>query len=50
MKDNSVSISKAIAILLMVLAHTRFLEYGNYWIDIILYCRCNCAIIIYEGS
>lgn len=33
MKDNSVSIAKGIAIILMVLAHTRFSEYGNYWIN-----------------
>lgn len=33
MKDNSVSIAKAIAIILMVLAHTCFSEYGNYWIN-----------------
>lgn len=33
MRDNSVSISKAIAIILMVLAHSRFSEYGNYWIN-----------------
>lgn len=33
MKDNSVSIAKAIAIILMVLAHTRFSEYGNYRIN-----------------
>lgn len=33
MKDNSVSIAKAIAILLMVLAHTQFSKYGSQWIN-----------------
>lgn len=29
MRDNSISIAKAIAIMLMVLAHTQFSDYGN---------------------
>lgn len=33
MRDNSVSIAKGVAIILMVLAHSRFSEYGNYWIN-----------------
>lgn len=33
MRDNSISIAKAIAILLMVLAHTYFSQYGNQWIN-----------------
>ena len=33
MRDSSVSIAKALAIILMVLAHSRFSEYGNYWIN-----------------
>lgn len=33
MRDSSVSIAKGIAIILMVLAHSRFSEYGNYWIN-----------------
>ena len=33
MRDNSISIAKAIAILLMVLAHTYFTQYGNQWIN-----------------
>ena len=33
MRDYSVSISKAFGIILMVLAHSRFSEYGNYWIN-----------------
>lgn len=30
---NAVSIAKAVGIILMVLAHTRFSEYGNLWIN-----------------
>ena len=33
MRDNSVSIAKAFAIMLMVLAHTWFLDIGNKWIN-----------------
>lgn len=33
MRDNSVSIAKAIAILLMVLAHTWFMDIGDKWIN-----------------
>lgn len=33
MRDDSISIAKAVAILLMVLAHTGFSQYGNYWIN-----------------
>lgn len=33
MRDESISIAKAIAILLMVLAHTYFSQYGNQWIN-----------------
>lgn len=33
MRDNSVSIAKAFAIILMVLAHTWFLDIGNKWIN-----------------
>lgn len=33
MRDNSISIAKAISILLMVLAHTCFSQYANYWIN-----------------
>lgn len=33
MRDDSISIAKAFAILLMVLAHTCFSEYGNRWIN-----------------
>lgn len=33
MRDDSISIAKAIAILLMVLAHTYFSQYGNQWIN-----------------
>lgn len=33
MRDNAVSIAKSIAIILMVLAHTGFSVYGNYWIN-----------------
>lgn len=29
MRNNSISIAKAIAIMLMVLAHTQFSDYGN---------------------
>jgi len=32
-RDNSISIAKAIGIMLMVLAHSRFSVYGNYWIN-----------------
>ena len=33
MRDDSISIAKAIAILLMVLAHTCFSQYANLWIN-----------------
>lgn len=33
MRDNSISIAKAIAIMLMVLAHTSFSDYGNRFIN-----------------
>lgn len=33
MRDDSISIAKAFAILLMVLAHTWFSEYGSRWIN-----------------
>ena len=33
MRDESISIAKGIAILLMVLAHTYFSQYGNLWIN-----------------
>ena len=33
MRDNSVSIAKAFAIMLMVLAHTWFMDIGNKWIN-----------------
>ena len=33
MRDNSVSIAKAFAIMLMVLAHTWFIDIGNKWIN-----------------
>lgn len=33
MRDDSISIAKAIAIMLMVLAHTYFSQYGNQWIN-----------------
>ena len=33
MRDDSISIAKGIAILLMVLAHTYFSQYGNQWIN-----------------
>lgn len=33
MRDNSVSIAKGIAIILMVLAHSRFSQYGNEFIN-----------------
>lgn len=33
MRDNSISIAKAIAIMLMVLAHTQFSDYGNRLIN-----------------
>lgn len=33
MRDNSVSIAKAFAIMLMVLAHTWFMDMGNKWIN-----------------
>lgn len=33
MRDESISISKAAAILLMVLAHTYFSQYANQWIN-----------------
>lgn len=33
MYNNGVSIAKAVGIILMVLAHTRFSEYGNLWIN-----------------
>ena len=33
MRDDSVSIAKAFAIMLMVLAHTWFMDMGNKWIN-----------------
>lgn len=33
MRDNTISIAKAFAIILMVLAHTSFLDIGNKWIN-----------------
>lgn len=33
MRDDSITIAKAIAILLMVLGHTYFSQYGNQWIN-----------------
>lgn len=33
MRDDSISLAKALGIILMVLAHSRFSEYGNYWIN-----------------
>lgn len=33
MRDDSISIAKGIAIMLMVLAHTYFSQYGNQWIN-----------------
>ena len=33
MRDDSISIAKAIAIMLMVLAHTYFSQYGNQWVN-----------------
>ena len=33
MRDHGVSIAKGIAIILMVLAHTRFSQYGGFYIN-----------------